>query len=368
MILKKNKKVIIAMSGGVDSSVSAWILKKKGYQVEGLFMKNWEEDDREEYCNSSQDLFDAENVCKKINIYLHKINFSTEYWENVFENFLNEYREGKTPNPDILCNKEIKFNLFLNYAIQELKADYIATGHYARIKKINKKYLLLKGIDPDKDQSYFLYTLNSFQLKKILFPIGYLKKKQVRKIAQKIHFTIAEKKDSTGICFIGPRKLKNFLSRYIDEKKGDIITNYGKVIGKHNGVFYYTLGQRKGLGIGGIKEVYNIPWYVIEKNVEKNILIVAQGSCNKYLMSVGLIAKNINWVNNNQLSFPFLCMAKIRYRQKDINCCVENIDDINVKILFDSPVKAVAPGQSVVFYLSEICIGGGIIESRLPLL
>ncbi|QIQ41849.1 MAG: tRNA 2-thiouridine(34) synthase MnmA [Buchnera aphidicola (Microlophium carnosum)] len=367
MNIKKNKKVIIAMSGGVDSSVSAWILKKRQYQVEGLFMKNWEEDDLEGYCNSAQDLFDAEQVCQKLDICLHKINFSLEYWEYVFKNFLNEYQKGKTPNPDILCNKEIKFNMFLKYSIQELKADYIATGHYARIKKINGKYLLLKGIDRNKDQSYFLYTLNSIQLKKILFPIGYLEKNQVRNIAKKIDLKIAEKKDSTGICFIGPKKIKNFLSLYLPEKKGDIVTIFGQVIGKHNGIFHYTLGQRKGLGIGGIKGRYNIPWYVVEKNIEKNTLIVAQGSYNQHLMSIGLIAKNINWINN-KLSFPLSCMAKTRYRQKDVACKIESLNNRYIKILFDSPVIAVTPGQSVVFYLSETCIGGGIIQSRLPLL
>lgn len=367
MTRKRNKKVIVAMSGGVDSSVSAWILKKKRYQVEGLFMKNWEEDDKKGYCNSTADLLDAENVCKKLNIHLHKINFSVEYWEYVFKNFLIEHKKGNTPNPDVLCNKEIKFNMFLNYSIQELKADYIATGHYARIKKINGKFFLLKGIDINKDQSYFLYTLNSMQLKRILFPIGYLQKSKVRDLAKKIDLKISTKKDSTGICFIGPKNLKNFLGRYLSEKKGDIVTTSGKVIGKHDGIFYYTLGQRQGLGIGGIKGEYNIPWYVVEKNIKKNILIVAQGSYNKHLMSIGLIAKDINWINN-EVYFPFFCRAKIRYRQKDMICKIEYINDKYIKILFDLPVIAVTPGQSIVFYLSEKCIGGGVIKSRLPLL
>lgn len=368
MIIKNNKKVIVAMSGGVDSSVSAWFLKKQKYQVEGLFMKNWEEDDGEKYCHSAQDLSDVEDVCKKLDIYLHKINFSIEYWKKVFQNFLNEHKNGKTPNPDILCNKEIKFKVFLNYAIETLKADYIATGHYARIKEDNGKNLLLKGIDYNKDQSYFLYTLNRIQLTKILFPIGFLKKKQVRNIAKKIGLKIADKKDSTGICFIGPKNIKNFLSFYIPEKKGNIMTTDKQIIGKHDGVFYYTLGQRKGLGIGGLQGKCNIPWYVVEKNVEKNILIVAQGSDNKHLMSIGLIAKHVNWINEDQISFPFSCMVKTRYRQKDINCNVEYINHLYIKILFNSPVIAITPGQSVVFYLSEICIGGGIIKSRLPLL
>ncbi|QCI22125.1 tRNA 2-thiouridine(34) synthase MnmA [Buchnera aphidicola] len=368
MNLNKNKKVIVAMSGGVDSSVSAWILKQKKYQVEGLFMKNWEENDKGKYCNSAQDLFDAESVCKQLNIYLHKINFSLEFWDNVFKHFLNEYKNGKTPNPDVLCNKEIKFNLFLKYSITNLKADYIATGHYARIKKMSGKHVLLKGVDLNKDQTYFLYTLNNSQLKKILFPIGSLNKNKVRDIAKKLNLTVAEKKDSTGICFIGAKKLKNFLNQYISEKQGDIITIDGKKIGKHYGAFYYTLGQRKGLGIGGIKGEYNIPWYVVDKNIKKNILIVAQGSYNKHLMSIGLIAKDIHWINDIDFSFPFLCMVKTRYRQKNINCNIQYINQNNIKILFEFPVAAVTPGQSVVLYLSDVCIGGGIIKSRLPLL
>lgn len=367
MTIKKNKKVIVAMSGGVDSSISAWILKKQKYKVEGLFMKNWEEDDTKGYCNSAQDLYDAKNVCKKLNIYLHTINFSAEYWEHVFENFLCEHEKGNTPNPDILCNKKIKFNFFFNYALQELKADYIATGHYARIKKINKEYVLLKGIDINKDQSYFLYTLTPFKLKKILFPIGNLTKITVRSIAKKINLKVANKKDSTGICFIGPKKIKDFLSLYITEKKGNIITTCGKVIGEHKGIFYYTLGQRKGLGIGGIKDKYNMPWYVVEKNLKNNTLTVAQGAFNKYLMSIGLVAKNINWIND-QVSFPFSCMVKTRYRQKDIPSTVEYLNNKYIKIVFKKPVIAVTPGQSVVLYSSEICIGGGIIKYRLPLL
>lgn len=366
MILK-NKKVIIAMSGGVDSSVSAWFLKKQNYQVEGLFMKNWEEDDKNEYCSASKDLSDAENVCKKLNIYLHKINFSKEYWEKVFENFLIEHKKGNTPNPDILCNKEIKFKIFLNYSLKELQADYIATGHYAQIKKKNGKRYLLKGADLNKDQSYFLYTLKNTYLKKILFPIGSLEKNKVRIIAKKIGLKIAEKKDSTGICFIGPKKINNFLNRYIKGEKGNIVTTKGEIIGKHNGLFCYTLGQRKGLGIGGIKGKYNIPWYVVEKNIESNILIVAQGSLNKHLMSIGLIAEKINWINDEKIYFPFFCRAKTRYRQKDILCNVEYMNSSLIRVLFHHPISAVTPGQSVVFYLSEICIGGGVIKSRLPL-
>ncbi|QIQ41292.1 MAG: tRNA 2-thiouridine(34) synthase MnmA [Buchnera aphidicola (Aphis urticata)] len=364
----QTKKVIIAMSGGVDSSVAAWFLKKKFYLVEGLFMKNWEEDDKDGYCHAAQDLYDTENVCKKLNIYLHKINFSQEYWEKVFKDFLNQYKKGKTPNPDILCNKEIKFKLFFDYSIIQLKADYIATGHYARIFKRNGINYLLKGIDKNKDQSYFLYTLNTKQLEKIVFPIGKCQKNQIRIIAKKLGLQVADKKDSTGICFIGPKNINIFLSSYLKEKKGNIITINGEIIGKHRGLFYYTLGQRKGLKIGGMKGKYSMPWYVVDKNIQTNSLIVAQGSNNVYLMSIGLIAEKVNWINNITFKLPFFCKVKTRYRQHDISCKIKYIDNLYTKVLFDLPVLAVTPGQAVVFYLSDFCIGGGIIKYKLPLI
>jgi len=331
-------------------------------------MKNWEEDDKKEYCSSAKDLSDAESTCKKLNIYLHKINFSKEYWEKVFQKFLNEYKKGKTPNPDILCNKEIKFKVFFNYSIKVLQADYVATGHYAQIIKKNGTYCLLKGADVNKDQSYFLYTLKGIQLKHILFPIGHLKKTEVRKIAKKIGLKVAEKKDSTGICFIGPKKINNFLKKYIKSEKGYILTTENEIIGKHNGLFCYTLGQRKGLNIGGIKGKYNMPWYVVEKNIKDNTLIVAQGAFNKKLMSIGLIVEKINWINDNSIEFPFFCQAKVRYRQTDFQCSIKNINNSLAQVLFNSPISAVTPGQSIVFYVFEKCIGGGIIKSRLPLL
>jgi tRNA-specific 2-thiouridylase len=259
----KNQKVIIGMSGGVDSSVAALLLLEQGYQVEGLFMKNWEEDDSEEYCTATEDLADAQSVSDMLGIKLHTVNFSSEYWDQVFEYFLEEYRSGRTPNPDIMCNKEIKFKAFLDYAI-DLGADFIATGHYARIDRSNSQIKMLKGLDDNKDQSYFLYTLQQHQLEKSLFPIGELEKPEVRKLAEKAGFDTANKKDSTGICFIGERKFTEFLQRFLPAQPGEIITPEGELIGKHQGLMYYTLGQRQGLGIGGLKTASDAPWFVVQ--------------------------------------------------------------------------------------------------------
>lgn len=359
------KKVIVGMSGGVDSSVSAYLLQQQGYQVVGLFMKNWEEDDDKEYCSAATDLADAQSVCDKLGIELHTINFAAEYWDNVFEHFLSEYKAGRTPNPDILCNKEIKFKAFLEFAAEDLGADFIATGHYVRRRDLDGKSQLLRGLDTNKDQSYFLYTLSHEQVAKSLFPVGELEKPEVRRIAEEIGLITAKKKDSTGICFIGERKFRDFLGRYLPAQPGPIITVDGKTIGQHEGLMYHTLGQRKGLGIGGTKEGSEDPWYVVDKDVENNHLIVAQGHEHPRLMSVGLIAQQLHWVDRETMTQPLRCVVKTRYRQSDIPCTITPLSEDRIEVAFDYPVAAVTPGQSAVFYLDEVCLGGGIIEARI---
>ena len=362
------KKVIVGMSGGVDSSVSAWLLQQQGYQVEGLFMKNWEEDDGEEYCTAAEDLADAQAVCDKLGIYLHTVNFAAEYWDNVFEHFLEEYKAGRTPNPDILCNKEIKFKAFLEFAAEDLGADFIATGHYVRRQDVGGKSRLLRGLDDNKDQSYFLYTLGHEQIAQSLFPVGELAKPEVRRIAEELELITAKKKDSTGICFIGERKFRDFLGRYLPAQPGPILNAEGEVVGEHQGLMYHTLGQRKGLGIGGTKAGSEEPWYVVDKDVANNILVVAQGHEHPRLMSVGLVAQQLHWVDRESLTAPLRCTVKTRYRQADIPCTVTPLGEDRIEVRFDEPVAAVTPGQSAVFYLDEICLGGGIIEARMPLL
>ncbi|MCW2254354.1 tRNA-specific 2-thiouridylase [Providencia alcalifaciens] len=359
------KKVIVGMSGGVDSSVSAYLLQQQGYQVVGLFMKNWEEDDDEAYCSAATDLADAQAVCDKLGIVLLTINFAAEYWDNVFEHFLSEYKAGRTPNPDILCNKEIKFKAFLEFAAEDLSADYIATGHYVRRRDVDGKSQLLRGLDGNKDQSYFLYTLSSDQISKSLFPVGELEKPEVRRIAEEIGLVTAKKKDSTGICFIGERKFRDFLGRYLPTKPGPIVTVDGETIGQHEGLMYHTLGQRKGLGIGGTKDGSEDPWYVVDKDVETNQLIVAQGHEHPRLMSTGLIAQQLDWVDRQPLNQALRCVVKTRYRQADIPCTMTPLGEDKIEVIFDYPVAAVTPGQSAVFYLDEICLGGGVIESRI---
>ncbi|WP_108650403.1 tRNA 2-thiouridine(34) synthase MnmA [Dongshaea marina] len=363
---KSSQKVIIGMSGGVDSSVSASLLLEQGYQVEGLFMKNWEEDDTDEYCSASEDLADAQAVCDKLGIELHTINFAAEYWDNVFEHFLSEYKAGRTPNPDILCNKEIKFKAFLEFAAEELGADYIATGHYVRRHDTQDGHVqMLRGLDHNKDQSYFLYTLSEDQLRQSLFPVGELEKPEVRAIAETKELITAKKKDSTGICFIGERKFRDFLARYLPAQPGDIVTVDGEVIGKHQGLMYHTLGQRKGLGIGGLKNSGEQPWYVVDKDLENNQLIVAQGDDHPRLFAKGLIARQLHWVDRQPVTQSLRCTVKTRYRQQDLPCTITPVDPDTIEVMFDEPLAAVTPGQSAVFYLGDICLGGGVIEAPI---
>ncbi|TRX56914.1 tRNA 2-thiouridine(34) synthase MnmA [Thalassomonas sp. M1454] len=362
-------KVIVGMSGGVDSSVSAYLLKQQGYQVEGLFMKNWEEDDDDEYCAAIDDLRDAQDVCDKLGIELHTINFATEYWDNVFEYFLEEYKAGRTPNPDIMCNKEIKFKAFLEFACEDMGADYIATGHYVqrRFNEETQQFEMLRGLDSNKDQSYFLYTLSDKQVGQTLFPVGNIEKPEVRAIAEREGLITHNKKDSTGICFIGERKFKDFLGRYLPAQPGIIETAEGVEVGKHDGLMYHTLGQRKGLHIGGLKDAGEAPWYVVDKDMKRNVLIVGQGSDHPRLFSKGLIADQLHWVNRKPIAIDesMSCTVKTRYRQQDVACTVKRIDEENYQVIFDQQQSSVTPGQSVVFYQNEVCLGGGIIDTLI---
>lgn len=367
-------KVIVGMSGGVDSSVSAFLLKEQGYQVEGLFMKNWEEDDTDEYCAAAQDLEDAQAICDKLNIKLHTINFATEYWDNVFEYFLAEYKAGRTPNPDIMCNKEIKFKAFLEFACEDLGADYIATGHYVQRQFTDGHWTMVRGLDNNKDQSYFLYTLNEQQLSHTLFPVGHIEKPEVRAIAEKAGLVTHNKKDSTGICFIGERKFKDFLGQYLPAQPGIIESAEGAAVGHHDGLMYHTLGQRKGLRIGGLANAGEEPWYVVEKDLLRNVLIVGQGHNHPRLFSKGLIANQLHWVNRQDLTAPIKCTVKTRYRQEDVMCTVSPLEKcsnnnpeetLEYQIDFMEPQSSVTPGQSVVFYQDDVCLGGGIINTLI---
>ena len=351
------------MSGGVDSSIAAYLLKEQGHMVEGLFMKNWEEDDEEEYCSAAVDLADAQKICDQIKIPLHTVNFSSEYWDRVFEYFLTEYNAGRTPNPDIICNKEIKFRAFLDHAIN-LDADFIATGHYANCSYSKTGYLLHKGKDENKDQSYFLHTLNQQQLAKSLFPIGELEKTKVRKLAEQNHFGTYDKKDSTGICFIGERKFRDFLKNYIPPQKGEIRTLNDEVIGQHEGMMFYTIGQRQGLGIGGKRDHSEEPWYVTEKDINSNILYVAQGRNHESLFHTKLATQNFHWIADQSSLLEQNLKAKTRYRQSDQSCTIEKINNERYEVAFDEPQWAITPGQSVVLYQDDICLGGGIIYER----
>jgi len=351
--------IIVGMSGGVDSSVAAYLLKKAGHRVTGVFMKNWEGDDTDAYCPATQDIADAQSVCDQLNIPLEVINFSDRYWERVFTHFLQEYRAGRTPNPDILCNKEIKFRAFLDYAIHR-GADYIATGHYARIAQTASATHLLKGCDAQKDQSYFLHALDEAQLQKSLFPVGELTKQEVRILAKQLGFQNSTKKDSTGICFIGERKFKQFLSEYLPAQPGPIETLDGEVLGQHDGLMFYTIGQRQGLLIGGRKGKLESPWYVVEKDLARNVLKIAQGE-HPALFKQHLTTTTLHWINTPP-ALPLTAQAKIRYRQEDQACRIEK-NAQGYTISFHLPQRAVTPGQSVVFYQDNQCLGGAIIEA-----
>ncbi|WP_064580540.1 tRNA 2-thiouridine(34) synthase MnmA [Streptobacillus moniliformis] len=353
------KRVVLGMSGGVDSSVAAILLKEAGYEVIGVFMKNWEEKDENGVCMSDIDYEDVISVAEQLEIPYYSVNFVKEYWDRVFEYFLSEYRLARTPNPDVMCNKEIKFKAFLDYA-NKLGADYIATGHYARLTTNEKgEKVLLRGVDNNKDQSYFLCGLNQKQLEKVLFPIGEYEKTEIRKIAEKYNLKTAKKKDSTGICFIGERNFNEFLSKYLPAKDGNIVDINGNILGSHHGLMYYTIGQRKGIGLGNTKEGTGEPYFVVDKNVEKNELIVAQGDDN-LLYSKGLIANKFNFINGIEL--PFRCTVKFRYRQNDVSAVIDKIEEDRYQIIFDEKQRAVTLGQIVVLYDGEKCLGGGIID------
>jgi tRNA-specific 2-thiouridylase len=359
--MSEQKKVVVGLSGGVDSSVAALLLDQQGYDVEGLFMKNWVDFAEESECTIEEDRKDAQSVAEKVGIQFHEANFAMEYWDFVFKHFLDEYRAGRTPNPDILCNREIKFKAFLDHAYQ-LGGYTIATGHYARVEERNGQFHLLKGLDHNKDQSYFLYTLGQEQLSRTLFPLGELPKPEVRRIAEHAGFITHDKKDSTGICFIGERRFREFLSRYIPAQPGEMQTPEGEHVGEHAGLMYYTLGQRQGLGIGGRKNSSGEPWFVAGKDMDNKILYVVQGD-HAWLHSQSLKAEQLSWVAGTPPLFPCNATAKTRYRQPDQACVLTQDDDGNVHVQFEQQQRAVTPGQSVVFYLDDDCLGGGIIVS-----
>lgn len=354
--------VVVGMSGGVDSSVSALLLKSQGYHVIGMFMKNWEEQDENGHCTASADYDDVVRVCEQIGIPFYSVNFSKEYWDNVFVQTLNDFRAGLTPNPDVLCNREIKFKMLLDKALQ-LGAQFLATGHYCRVAALpNQRYQLAKGIDPGKDQSYFLHMLSENILDRVLFPIGHLPKSEVRAIAAQHGLATAEKEDSTGVCFIGERNFKQFLSQYIPPTPGDFEDLEGNVVGTHDGIAYYTIGQRKGLGIGGAGE----PWFVVGKDIKRNVVILVQGTEHPALYSSALVAHQLNWISKDgPPELPFTCTAKVRYRQPNQECTITEIsDDGLAKVVFAVPQRAVTPQQSIVFYDGDICLGGGLILKR----
>ncbi|TFW22372.1 tRNA 2-thiouridine(34) synthase MnmA [Massilia arenosa] len=360
------KKVVIGMSGGVDSSVSAWLLKEQGYEVVGLFMKNWEDDDDSEYCSTRQDWIDAASVADVVGVDIEAVNFAAEYKDRVFAEFLREYQAGRTPNPDVLCNAEIKFKAFLDHAMK-LGADLIATGHYARVRQNGARFELLKALDHTKDQSYFLHRLNQAQLSRTLFPLGEIPKTEVRKIAEKLQLPNAAKKDSTGICFIGERPFREFLNRYLSYKPGPMKTDDGKVVGEHVGLSFYTLGQRKGIGVGGLKAYKNADgsndaWYVARKDVAENTLWIVQGHDHPWLLSPHLTADQASWIAGEPPAAGALS-AKTRYRQADVPCVLAPTGPDTFALDFPESQWAVTPGQSAVLYDGDVCLGGGIIAT-----
>jgi tRNA-specific 2-thiouridylase len=358
--MKKNR-VVVGMSGGVDSSVAAWLLKEQGFEVIGLFMKNWEDDDNDEYCTTRQDLIDAVSVADIIGIDIEAVNFSAEYKNRVFQNFLSEYKAGRTPNPDVLCNAEIKFKCFLDHALG-LGAERIATGHYARVHDDGDGFTLLKAADRAKDQSYFLYRLNQTQLSRSIFPLGNMLKRDVRGLARKIGLPVHDKKDSTGICFIGERPFREFLNRYLPTQPGDMLDERGSVLGRHIGLMFYTIGQRHGLGIGGSKSGNGEPWFVAAKDMAANTLTVVQGHAHPALLARALKAEDLNWTVGHSPAMATSHAAKTRYRQQDAPCVLTSLDAKECRVAFQDFQWAITPGQSLVVYNDDICLGGGIIS------
>jgi tRNA-specific 2-thiouridylase len=354
--------VIVGMSGGVDSSVAAWLLLQQGYEVQGLFMSNWDEDE-DGYCTAAEDYQDARQVCEQLQIPLHKVSFAGEYRERVFSYFLEEYRHGRTPNPDVLCNREIKFGVCYDYA-RRLGAEWVATGHYARVEHdpSQSRAKLLRGLDPNKDQSYFLHAMPGDALAHTLFPIGDLQKSEVRRLAREQTLPVFDKKDSTGICFIGERPFAQFLETYLPAQPGHIETPEGRRVGQHRGLMYYTLGQRQGLGIGGRNDAGEAPWYVADKDLARNVLIVVQGHDHAAMQRSEAWASQLAWVASEPPAPRFECTAKVRYRQADQACSVEALADGGVHVRFHQPQRAVTPGQYVVFYVGDVCLGGGVVD------
>jgi tRNA-specific 2-thiouridylase len=354
------KRVILGLSGGVDSAVAAVLLQDEGYDVHALHMTNWEDD--EGYCTAAEDLQDARRICEQLDVPLHHANFSRQYRDQVFAYFLDEYRKGRTPNPDVLCNREIKFGVFRDYA-KRLGGDLLATGHYARSAVVDGVGALFKGEDPNKDQSYFLHAVGHDALERSLFPVGELEKPAVRELAAEAGFVTHDKKDSTGICFIGERRFSDFLKRYLPAQPGPIVSLEGEHLGTHQGLMYHTIGQRQGLGIGGMANHSEAPWYVAGKDLANNRLLVVQGNDHPALFADRLSTGPIFWIAGESPSLPLRCTAKVRYRQPDQKCRVEALGEGRVSVHFDSPQRAVTPGQSVVFYDGERCLGGGVIET-----